>query len=137
MIPQKSEVCIDASLFLLLVFRRVCPAMLAMVNHLPAHAAIYDDVLRGDERGLVACQKQSEIRDVIDGSDTAKRLLFLVRLAPFLRVAVDPARRDRVDANGRRQGHRHGVRERRQSAFGRGVAFRLRHRLILSGGGDV
>ena len=108
-----------------------------MVDHLAGHAAVDADVFAGDEARLVRAEEQHHAGDVQRGAHPPGGLLSSVRAGPYRVAGLDPARGDAVHPHSARKAHRQGVGQRRDAAFGRGVALGLGLAHPVPGGGDV
>ena len=102
------------------------PAEIVVVNHLLGHAAINADVFARDEARLVGGEEENHVRNVERIADATSEVLRGVRPGIGHERGVDPARRDRIDADTPGQARGKRVRERGDAAFGRSVALRLR-----------
>ena len=102
------------------------PAEIVVVDHLFGHTAINADVLARDEARLVRGEEENHVRNVERIADATREVLRGVRSGIGLERSVDPARRDRIDADAPGQARGKRMRERGNAAFGRRVTFRLR-----------
>ena len=71
--------------------------MIAVVNHLPGHTTVDADIFACDESSLVGAEEQHHIGDVHRIANTSCRLLHRIYAIVFLKVRINPSRRNGVD----------------------------------------
>ena len=102
------------------------PAEIVVVDHVFGHADINTNILAHDETSFIGREEQNHVRDIERIADTTGEVLRSIRSGIRLERGVDPARRNRIDANTSCKACGKGVRKRGNAAFGRSVALRLR-----------
>ena len=143
--PGKSQVrymALAACIVLALSLIHICfsfqrPPEVAVVYHLPGHAAVDADVLAGDEARLVRAEVEHHVRDVHRVPHAARGLLTGVRALIDCVVRVYPAGGDGIHAHPPSEAHRERVGECGDAALGRSIALRLRLAHPVARGGDV
>ena len=111
--------------------------MVAVVDHLPGHAAVDADVLAGDEARPFGAEEQRHVGNVHGIAHAAGRLLDGVRAFVDPAAGVDPAGGDGVDPNPARKADGQGVGKGGDAALGRRVALRLGLAHAVPRGRDV
>ena len=100
--------------------------MIPMVDHQPCHSAVDADILTRYEPGFSRTEIQHHIGDILWLSDSPAWLLHGIGARVGGSGRVDLSGRDRIDPDLSGKADRHRVRQRRDTALGSGVAFRLR-----------
>ena len=100
--------------------------MFSVIDHLFCHAAVDADIFAGDETRLVRAEEEHHVGDVHRVAHAACGVLRGVRALVFRAGGVDPSGGYGIDADPPCKAYGERVRERRDAALGRGVAFRLR-----------
>ena len=113
------------------------PAVVAVVNHLPGHAAVYADVLARDEACLVATEEQHHVGNVHGVPHPGGRLLSGIRTLVIGVCRVYPAVRDGVHPGPARQTYRLSMCECGNATLGGGVALGLRLAHPIPGRGEI
>ena len=83
-----------------------------MVDHLVGHATVDADVLAGDEPGLVRGEVEHHVGNVHRVADASREVLRGIRAVVGFERRVNPAWRDRVDADASGEAGGERVRER-------------------------
>ena len=121
------------------------PAVVVMVNHQFAHAAVNNDVFAGNKpSATIVTQEHHHLGDIFRRTYAPRRMLRFIRLAVlhwFISAVVCggfyPAGADGIYPRMSRQAHAHGMGQREDTAFGRRVTFCVSLRLQRPCGRDV
>ena len=120
-----------------IAFNASPPAKIVVIDHLAGHAAVDADVFARDEPRLVGCEIQHHVGDVQRMPHAPRGMLGCVRSLVAGEGRVNPAGRDGIDPHPSDQTHGKGVRQRRDAAFGCGIALRLRLAHAVTRRGNV
>ena len=119
------------------MLRVQCPAVVSVIDHLLGHTAVNADILTVDKAGHIGAKVEHHIGNVGRVADTTRGLLHGIGALIHRILIVDPARGDGIDTHLAGKADSHGMRQSRDAALGRRVAFGLRLAHTIARGGNI